>query len=325
MIQVGIVGGSGYVAGELLRILLHHPEVEVNFVYSHSQPGTPISVVHQDLFEHDQVRFSTNISPEVDVLFLCLGHGQSTGFLRTHGISAHSRIIDLSRDFRLGKHSDFGEKAFIYGLPELNHTTISKAQCIANPGCFATAIQLALLPLAAHNLLQSDVHINATTGATGAGKSLSETTHFSWRDNNISIYKPFSHQHLDEIIESIHQAQPDFSHNIHFIPQRGNFSRGILASAYTYTDLNERELINLYKDYYDRSPFIKVLTKTLHLKQVVNTNYGLLQIQQIEGKVLITTVIDNLLKGAAGQAVQNMNIILGLAETTGLQFKANYF
>lgn len=325
MIQVGIIGGTGYVAGELLRILFHHSEVVVNFIYSHSQAGASIASVHQDLFEFNSLCFSSTINNDVDVVFLCLGHGKAVEFLDEHPFSAHTRIIDASNDFRLQKQAQLGDKTFVYGLPELNRSRIAEAQCIANPGCFATAIQLALLPLAHADLLHNDIHVNATTGATGAGKNLSPTSHFSWRDNNISIYKPFSHQHLDEITESMEQAQDGFSQPIHFLPQRGNFSRGILASAYTYCDLDVQQLWDLYKDYYKDAPFVQLSQDTLHLKQVRNTNYALLQVQQIEGKVLITSIIDNLLKGAAGQAVQNMNIMLGIEETTGLKFKASYF
>lgn len=324
MIQVGVVGGTGYVAGELLRILLRHPKVKMNFIYSHSQPNLPISKVHQDLFEFDQFHFTKKIGTDVDVVFLCMGHGQSEKFLNDHPFSKHTRIIDLSNDFRLRNNSVRAKNTFVYGLPELNRSKIIGARHVANPGCFATAIQLALLPLASANLLQSDIHVNATTGSTGAGKTPSATSHFSWRNNNLSIYKPFSHQHLDEINESIRQEQIGFSKAVNFLPQRGNFSRGILASSYTHSDLDEQQLIDIYNDYYTQAAFVRVCTETLHLKQVINTNHALIQVQKIDGKVLITTVIDNLLKGAAGQAVQNMNLMLGISETAGLQLKANY-
>ena len=324
MIKAGVVGGTGYVAGELLRILTCHPEVEIAYVFSHTRPGKKISEVHQDLFI-SALTFTDHILPDIDVVFLCLGHGQSRTFLSQHTFSETTRIIDLSNDFRLGRNDESGEKTFVYGLPELNAAAIRRAKCIANPGCFATAIELALLPLAHAHLLQSDVHVHALTGATGAGQTLSDTSHFSWRNNNISIYKAFSHQHLDEILESVRILQPDFDHAINFIPIRGDFTRGIFASVYTDCGLEEKDLIALYAEHYKTAVFTSLYPDTIHLKQVVNTNHCLLQVQQIQGKVHVTSILDNLLKGASGQAVQNMNIMFGLKESSGLDLKANYF
>ncbi len=325
MIKAGIVGGTGYVAGELLRSLVSHPGVEIDFIYSHSQPGQAVSAIHEDLFPFDDLKFTAQINPDVDVLFLCLGHGNSKKFLENNTFSFGTKIIDLSNDFRLQNDAEFLGNQYVYGLPELNKEQIASTAYIANPGCFATAIQLALLPLAKAGFLQNEVHINAITGSTGAGQSPSATTHFSWRNNNLSIYKAFNHQHLGEIGESLASLQPDFDKALNFLPLRGDFSRGIFASAYTNSEIPESELTALYKSYYKDAPFTKVSENAISLKQVINTNFCLLQVQKIEGKVLITSVIDNLQKGAAGQAIQNMNLMFGLAETTGLNFKANYF
>ncbi|MCB9315093.1 MAG: N-acetyl-gamma-glutamyl-phosphate reductase [Lewinellaceae bacterium] len=325
MRRVGIIGGTGYVAGELLRCLVHHPEVEPGFVYSHSQPGKPVSGVHQDLQGELNLNFTDKIDPEVDVVFLCLGHGKSKEFIAGHTFNAHTRIIDLGNDFRLEADRHFLKKNFVYGLPELNGAVIPNATAIANPGCFATAIQLALLPLANARLLDGAVHIHATTGSTGAGASLSETSHFSWRNNNLSVYKAFSHQHLGEISESLQALQKAPVPELNFLPLRGNFTRGILATAYLDSPIAGQDLQLLYRDFYKNAPFTKVVDVPVHLKQVVNTNHCFLQVQKIGGKVLITSAIDNLLKGAAGQAIQNMNLMLGLDERTGLHFKANYF
>jgi N-acetyl-gamma-glutamyl-phosphate reductase len=325
MIKAGIIGGTGYVAGELLRCLINHPEVEIDFVYSHSQPREYISKIHQDLFIEDSLQFTDKINAEVDVLFLCLGHGNSKKFLSQHSFAKATRIIDLSNDMRLAADATFEGNNFLYGLVELNKEEIKKAQYIANPGCFATAIQLALLPLAEHQLLQNEVHVHALTGSTGAGQAPSATTHFSWRNDNISIYKAFTHQHLDEIRESVVSLQKDFKQAINFLPLRGNFTRGIFASVYTACSLSEAELLKLFKDFYNGSAFTKVTNEPIHLKQVVNTNYCLLQVQKVDGKVLITSVIDNLLKGAAGQAIENMNLMFGFDEKSGLALKASFF
>ena len=325
MIQVGIIGGAGYTAGELIRLLMFHKEAEINFVYSTSNAGNMISKVHQDLEGSLNLKFTGSINPNVDVLFLCLGHGNSMKFLEANTFSNNTKIIDLGNDFRLLKDKQFGDKTFVYGLPELQRDLIKKAHYIANPGCFATAIQLALLPLAHHNLIKNDVHVNAVTGSTGAGTSLSETTHFSWRDNNFSYYKPFTHQHLGEINQSVKQLQNAFNSDILFMPNRGNFSRGIFATAYTDFEGSVEEAKALYKAFYQESKFTFVSDEVLHLKQVVNTNKCLIHLHKHNNKLLITSVIDNLLKGASGQAIQNMNLMFGLDECEGLQLKANYF
>lgn len=325
MINVGIIGGAGYTAGELIRLLLNHPKANLNFIYSTSNAGNKIYKVHQDLIGSTELEFSSTINPNVDVLFLCLGHGNSKAFLETHAFSSTTKIIDLSNDFRLEKDRDFQGMHFVYGLPELQKEAVKKANYIANPGCFATGIQLALLPLAAQQLLKSDVHINAVTGSTGAGTSLSETTHFSWRDNNFSHYKAFNHQHLGEINESIKGLQKDATSDVFLIPNRGNFSRGIFATTYTDFDGSLEEAKNLYKAYYKEAPFTIVSDDNIHLKQVVNTNKCILHLEKHNNKLLITSIVDNLLKGASGQAVQNMNLMFGFEETEGLMLKANYF
>ncbi|WP_420572089.1 N-acetyl-gamma-glutamyl-phosphate reductase [Kordia sp.] len=325
MINIGIIGGAGYTAGELIRLLVHHPKVNINFVYSTSNAGNKISDVHQDLIGTTNMLFTNTINTEIDLLFLCLGHGNSKAFLTTHTFSKNTKIIDLSNDFRLTNDQCFGETSFVYGLPELQKEVIKKAKYIANPGCFATAIQLALLPLAYNNLLQNDVHINAVTGATGAGTSLSKTTHFAWRDNNFSYYKPFTHQHLGEIHQTIQQLQSDFNSEVNFMPNRGNFSRGIFATAYTKFEGSLEEAEILYNHFYKDASFTFISTNQVHLKQVVNTNKCLLHLHKHENKLLITSSIDNLLKGASGQAIQNMNLMFGFEETEGLQLKANFF
>ncbi|OYX24176.1 MAG: N-acetyl-gamma-glutamyl-phosphate reductase [Flavobacteriales bacterium 32-35-8] len=325
MIQVGIIGGAGYTAGELLRLLINHTETEINFVYSTSNAGNKISSVHQDLLGDIDIKFTDTINPNVDVLFLCLGHGNSVKFLLANSFSDTTKIIDLGNDFRLEKDKEFNGKSFVYGLPELQKDAIKKADYIANPGCFATAIQLALLPLAQQNLLGDDVHVNAVTGATGAGTSLSETSHFPWRDNNFSYYKPFTHQHLGEINQSVKQLQNNFSSEILFMPNRGNFSRGIFATVYTNFEGSLEEAKELYKSFYKDAKFTFVSDEVLHLKQVVNTNKCLIHLHKHNNKLLVTSIIDNLLKGASGQAIQNMNLMFGLEETTGLQLKATYF
>lgn len=325
MIQVGIIGGAGYTAGELIRLLINHPEVAIDFVYSTSNAGNNISSVHQDLFGDLDLKFTDTINPHVDVLFLCLGHGNSVKFLSANAFSENTKIIDLGNDFRLEKDKVFHGKTFVYGLPELQRDAIKKANYIANPGCFATAIQLALLPLAEKGLLNNDVHINAVTGATGAGTSLSETSHFPWRDNNFSYYKPFTHQHLGEINQSVNQLQSSFDSEILFMPNRGNFSRGIFATVYTNFEGSLEEAKDVFKTFYKDAKFTFVSDEVLHLKQVVNTNKCLIHLHKHNNKLLVTSIIDNLLKGASGQAIQNMNLMFGLEETTGLQLKATYF
>jgi N-acetyl-gamma-glutamyl-phosphate reductase len=325
MIKVGIVGGAGYTAGELIRLLIHHQKVELDFVYSTSNAGNYIYEVHQDLLGSINLKFTDAINADVDVLFLCLGHGNSKKFLEKHSLSSITKIIDLSNDFRLEKDAVFQDKKFVYGLPELQKEAIRNANNIANPGCFATAIQLALLPLSAKNLIKSAVHINATTGATGAGISLGSTTHFSWRDNNFSVYKAFTHQHLDEINESLNSLQKGFSEELFFIPNRGNFSRGIFASIYLNFDKSIDEAFQLYKTFYEDALFTHISKIPVHLKQVVNTNNCFLYLEKHKNMLLITSVIDNLLKGASGQAIQNMNLLFGFKETEGLQLKATSF
>lgn len=324
-IQVGIIGGAGYTAGELIRLLVNHPEAEIDFVYSTSNAGNQISKVHQDLVGSLNRVFTDTVNPNVDVLFLCLGHGNSVKFLSENTFSKDTKIIDLGNDFRLEADKVFEGKTFVYGLPELNKTAIESANYIANPGCFATAIQLGLLPLAKANLLKNNVHINAVTGATGAGTSLSATTHYTWRDNNFSYYKPFTHQHLGEINQSVKQLQASFASEINFMPNRGNFSRGIFATLYTKFDGTVDDAKNLYNNFYESAKFTFISNDFLHLKQVVNTNKCLLHLHKHEGKLLITSIIDNLLKGASGQAIQNMNLMFGLEETTGLGLKGTYF
>lgn len=324
-IQVGIIGGAGYTAGELIRLLINHPETNINFVYSTSNAGNKISSVHQDLLGDLDIKFTDTINPNVDVLFLCLGHGNSVKFLSANTFSDNTKIIDLGNDFRLEEDKVFQGKTFVYGLPELQKDAIKKAKYIANPGCFATTIQLALLPLAEQNMLHADVHVNAVTGATGAGTSLSETSHFPWRDNNFSYYKPFTHQHLGEINQSLKQLQNSFSSEVLFMPNRGNFSRGIFATVYTDFEGTLEEAKNLFKAYYKDAKFTFVSDEVLHLKQVVNTNKCLIHLHKHNNKLLITSITDNLLKGASGQAIQNMNLMFGLEETTGLHLKATYF
>lgn len=324
MITAGIIGGAGYTAGELIRLLIHHDQVQLDFIYSTSNAGNAISDVHADLLGSD-LRFTNTLNPAVDVLFLCLGHGNSRAFLEQYTFSSATKIIDLSNDFRLVAGSRFRESEFTYGLPELNKDTIKDAQYIANPGCFATAIQLAILPLAQHKLLVDSIHVNAVTGATGAGTSLSATTHFTYRDNNFSHYKAFTHQHLGEINQTIQLSQSGYDGEVLFVPNRGNFSRGIFATAYTKSDMSIEQLLALYRDYYNDAPFVQVSDNDVHLKQVVNTNNCFLHLHKHKNTVLITSVIDNLLKGASGQAVQNMNLMFGFKENHGLQLKANFF
>lgn len=324
-IKAGIIGGAGYTGGEMLRILVNHPNVEIAFVNSTSNAGNLISDVHTDLIGDTNLKFVSDIPQDIDVLFLCVGHGDARKFLAANPINENIKIIDLSQDFRLHEKSTFENREFVYGLPELNRDKIKSAKNIANPGCFATCIQLGLLPLAAKGLINKEVHINATTGSTGAGQSLSTTSHFSWRNNNLSIYKAFEHQHLNEISESLLQLQPSLSEVLNFIPQRGAFTRGILAAMYLETDLTLEEAQNIYEEYYSAHPFTHVSQKNIDLKQVVNTNKALVHIEKHGGKLFIISIIDNLLKGASGQAVQNMNLMFGFDETAGLRLKAANF
>lgn len=324
-IKAGIIGGAGYTGGEMLRILVNHPNVEIAFVNSTSNAGNLISDVHTDLIGDTDLRFVNDISQDIDVLFLCVGHGDAKKFLAANPINDNIKIIDLSQDFRLAQNAQLLNRNFVYGLPELNRDKIKSASNIANPGCFATCIQLGLLPLAAKGLIKQEVHINATTGSTGAGQSLATTSHFSWRNNNLSIYKAFEHQHLNEISESLLQLQPSLTDTLNFIPQRGAFTRGILAAMYMESDLTLEEAQAIYEDYYSAHPFTHVSRKNIDLKQVVNTNKALVHIEKHGNKLFVISIIDNLLKGASGQAVQNMNLMFGLEETAGLKLKAANF
>ncbi|WP_373517257.1 N-acetyl-gamma-glutamyl-phosphate reductase [Pricia sp.] len=324
MIKAGIIGGSGYTGGELIRILLHHNEAQIDFVYSTTRAGKKLVTTHPDLLGSSEMTFTGTINPDVDVVFLCLGHGNSSKFLKEHHFSDHTKIIDLSNDFRLQRDAVFEGQTFVYGLPELKKSDIRKANYIANPGCFATTIQLGLLPLAKAGILGNDVHINAVTGSTGAGVSPSATSHFSWRNNNVSWYKPFTHQHLGEINESVKSLQSD-SGELFFLPNRGNFTRGILATAYTGFKGSEEEAILLYKEFYEDAVFTHISEEPIHLKQVVNTNNCHIHLHKHEDILLITSATDNLLKGASGQAVQNMNLMFGFEESEGLHLKAGVF
>ena len=321
MIKVGIIGGSGYTAGELIRILMFHPNATLDFVYSTTNAGKPLSIAHHDLMGDIEMNFTDQVNPNVNVVFLCLGHGKSKAFLEQNQFSKDTKIIDLGNDFRLTKDAEFDGKQFVYGLPELNKAAIKSANYIANPGCFATAIQLALLPLAKNGLLNEDVHINATTGSTGAGVSPSETTHFSWRNNNMSHYKAFEHQHLGEINQSIQQLQAGYPNELLFVPNRGDFARGIFATLYTTVSDSLEDIVAKYEAYYADQPFVTVTTTNINMKQVVQTNKCIISLMKKGNRLLITSVIDNLTKGASGQAIQNMNLVFGLDETTGLHLK----
>jgi N-acetyl-gamma-glutamyl-phosphate reductase len=324
-LKIGIVGGAGYTAGELLRILLNHPYANVEFVYSTSNPGRAVNLTHTDLLGDTDLCFTNEVKP-VDVLFMCLGHGISREFLSNNHFDEHTKLIDLGNDFRIDTFFDAGgmSRNFVYGLPEINRQQIISAQSIANPGCFATAIQLALIPLASAKLLSNEVHISATTGSTGAGRSLSETAHFSYRENNMSMYKAFTHQHLKEINKTLKQIQGNVP-ELNFIPLRGNFTRGIFAVLYTECAQDEDAVVKLYKDFYAEQPFTHIVDKPVSLKDVVNTNKCLLNVCKHGNKILITSIIDNLLKGASGQAIQNMNLMYGLEEDCGLRLKPSGF
>ncbi len=323
--KVGIIGAAGYTGGELIRLLINHPNIEIAFAQSNSCAGRKVVDVHTDLFGETELIFSFSKLMEIEILFLCSSHGEAKEFLTTNKISAHTKIIDLSQDFRLNENHTINNYEFVYGLPELNKIKIMQTNAVANPGCFATVIQLAILPLAKKKILTEDIHINATTGSTGAGQGLIGTSHFSWRQNNHSTYKVFDHQHLNEIRESVGQLQPNCKTKINFIPQRGTFTRGIFCSVYTPCKLSELEIRNLFLEYYAEHPFVFVSEKEIDLKQVVNTNKCILHIEKRDEKIVITAVIDNLLKGASGQAVQNMNLMMGWEETVGLKLKALAF
>jgi N-acetyl-gamma-glutamyl-phosphate reductase len=330
-INVGIAGGAGYTGGELLRILVHHPEVHISFVHSSSNAGKPVSAVHTDLVGDTDLVFTNTFLDNIDVLFLCVGHGEAKKLLAEQTIAASVSIIDLSQDFRLTQNAVIADRTFVYGLPELNREKITTAKNIANPGCFATAIQLALLPLAKSGLLQ-DIYTTGITGSTGAGQSLSATSHFSWRANNIQAYKTLDHQHVFEIVQSLNVLQADAplstsgeGPGLHFVPWRGDFTRGIYTSSVIDCSLPIEAVQEMYASYYAAHPFVVVSETPIHLKQVVNTNKCVLQIEKQGNKLIVHSAIDNLIKGASGQAVQNMNLLFGLDETTGLLFKANFF
>jgi len=330
-IKVGIIGGAGYTGGELIRLLIHHPGVSVSFIHSRSNAGKPVHSVHQDLLGDTDLKFSGELNEDIDVLFLCLGHGESKKFLEENNIAEKVKIIDLANDFRLNLKSEIRNRKFIYGLPELNREQIKKANNVANPGCFATTIQLGLLPLAKAGLLKY-VYTTGITGSTGAGQSLSATSHFSWRENNIQAYKTLNHQHLGEIHQSLHQLQENFPGSppvggagVHFVPWRGDFTRGIFISSQLPCDLSLIELNKLYQDFYSGHPFTYITKEPVFLKQAVNTNKCIVQLEQVGSQLVVHSVADNLLKGASGQAVQNMNLMFGLNETAGLNLKANYF
>lgn len=322
MIKVGIVGGAGYTAGELIRILVNHPDVELVFINSSSNAGNLITDVHSGLLGDIYMTFTDKLPlADVDVIFLCMGHGVSKTFMAENVIPEHLKVIDLSHDFRLKAAGN----EFVYGLPELNREAIKTCRFLANPGCFATAIQLALLPLASNLLLNTEVHVNAITGSTGAGQKPTETSHFSWRSGNVSVYKAFGHQHLGEIKESLTQLQSSFSDEVNFIPVRGNFPRGILAMCYIDCALNEDEVRRIFNEYYQGHPFVFMTDKNPDIKQVINTNKAVISVEKHGNKVLVLSCIDNLLKGASGQAVQNMNLMFDLEERTGLGLKAVSF
>ena len=321
MIKASIIGGAGYTAGELIRLLMLHPEVEIASVVSASHADKPVCAAHPDLAGWLEINFTDSVQSDSEVVFLCSGHGKSKEVLEKYQIPESAKIIDLSSDFR---HKAEGNE-FVYGLPELNRAYIKPAKKVANPGCFATCIQLALLPLASHSLIQQPVHVSAITGSTGAGQKPSDTTHFSWRSNNASIYKAFTHQHLKEIKESMGQLQAGFNEPVHFIPMRGAFTRGILSALYFETELSAKDAISIFTDYYFEHPFVDVVDQEVDIKQVVNTNRALISVKKEGDQLMMTSVIDNLLKGASGQAVQNMNLMFGLEETTGLFLKPSAF
>ncbi len=322
-IKAGIIGGAGYTGGELVRLLLHHPQVHISFVHSRSNAGKAIASVHTDLLGETELCFASELQQDVDVLFLCVGHGEARKFLEQNRLEATIRVIDLSQDFRLEAHSGIGDRKFVYGLPELNREKIAAAGNIANPGCFATAIQLGLLPLASKGLLGA-VTTTGITGSTGAGQGFSATSHFSWRTNNIQAYKTLSHQHLAEIGESVKSLQAA-SHDLHFMPWRGDFARGIFTSSMLDCDWEEERLRELCQDFYQDHPFTHLSPAEISLKQVVNTNKCVVQLEKVENKLVVHTAIDNLLKGASGQAVQNMNIMFGIEESAGLRLKSTVF
>src|SRR6266496_551388 len=323
-IRAGIVGGAGYTGGELIRLLIHHPGVSVSFIHSRSHAGKTVRSIHQDLIGETDLKFTGEINNDIDVLFLCVGHDEAKKFLEENKVEKKIKIIDLSQDFRLAQNSKYETRNFIYGLPELNKEKITSANNIANPGCFATGIQLGLLPLAKAGLLE-DIYTTGITGSTGAGQALTTTSHFSWRANNIQAYKTLTHQHLGEICQSLLQLQPNRNLDLNFIPWRGDFTRGIFISSVVHCEKSFEELNQLYKDFYAEHSFTIISDDTIFLKQVVNTNKCLIQLEKVGSKLVVHSALDNLLKGASGQAVQNMNLMFGLDETAGLKLKGSYF
>lgn len=323
-IKAGIIGGAGYTGGELIRILVNHPNVQISFVQSRSNAGNLLSKVHEDLVGETDLAFSAEHHFDIDVLFFCAGHGEAKLFVEQHNIPASVKLIDIGNDFRLKEDAKAGERNFVYGLPELNRNTIKEARSIANPGCFATAIQLGLLPLAKEGLLKN-IYTTGITGSTGAGQSLSATSHFSWRANNIQAYKSLTHQHLGEIGQSLLQLQPVGEIDLGFVPWRGDFTRGIFISSQLDCELSTEELTILYNEYYHAHPFVSISKEPISIKQVVNTNKALIQLDKVGSKLVVHSAIDNLLKGASGQAVQNMNLLFDLEETSGLKLKASGF
>ncbi len=324
-ITAGIIGGAGYTGGEMTRLLVNHPAVHISFIHSTSNAGNPVSKIHSDLAGDTDLVFTDVLQDDIDVLFLCVGHGDAQKFLSANAIADTVKIIDLSQDFRLkGGEATGVSREFVYGLPELNKDAIVTAKNIANPGCFATAIQLGLLPLAKRGILK-DVYTTGITGSTGAGQGLSNTSHFSWRANNIQAYKTLQHQHINEIHQSLRQLQQNANADVHFVPWRGDFTRGIYISSVIDCVLELDEIKQLYKDFYAVHPFTNIQDNVIDLKQVVNTNKCLISIEKQGNKIVVHSAIDNLLKGASGQAVQNMNLKFGLDETMGLKLKANGF
>ena len=319
--KIGIVGGAGYTGGELLRILVNHPNAEIKFVHSNSNAGNPIHKVHQDLIGYTDLVFTDQLSTDIDVLIMCLGHGDAKKFLDSNPDFYSVKIIDLSTDFRHKKEGN----DFVYGLPELNKSAIKNAKHIANPGCFATCIQLGILPLAQAGIIEDELHVTAITGSTGAGQKPTSTSHFSWRNGNMSVYKAFEHQHLTEITESLQQLQPSMDKEVNFVPFRGDFTRGIIASIYINTEKDLSEIEAIYKDFYKDAVFTHIITENPNLKQVVNTNNCLLYLQKYGNKLHVMSIIDNLVKGASGQAVHNLNLMFGLEENTGLRLKPSAF
>lgn len=323
-IKAGIIGGAGYTGGELIRLLINHPDATISFIHSRSNTGKPVHAVHQDLLGETEILFTDKISNDIDVLFLCLGHGESRKFLEENKIADSIKVIDLANDFRLNQQSIIENRKFIYGLPELNRDKIKTASNIANPGCFATTIQLGLLPLAKAGLLD-EVYTTGITGSSGAGQSLTQTSHFSWRANNIQAYKTLTHQHLSEIGESLLQLQPNSNIDLSFVPWRGDFTRGIFISSTIHCDLSLEEIRKLFRDYYSGHPFTHVSDDAIFLKQTINTNKAVIHLEKPGSKLVVHSAADNLLKGASGQAVQNMNLMFRLDETAGLKLKATGF